>query len=65
VVSQVKTGVIQSDIHSVSGFASICPMIGVIDVPFAFPNISATLAVFDGPFGARLAGHQPYSLRVP
>jgi TRAP-type transport system periplasmic protein len=28
---------------------------GVIDVPFAFPNISATYAVFDGPFGAKLA----------
>jgi TRAP-type transport system periplasmic protein len=54
VVSQVKSGVIQSGIHSVGGFASIYPMIGVIDVPFAFPNISATYAVFDGPFGARL-----------
>jgi len=51
----VKSGVIQSGIHSVGGFASIYPMIGVIDVPFAFPNISATYAVFDGPFGARLA----------
>jgi tripartite ATP-independent transporter DctP family solute receptor len=55
VVSQVKAGVIQSGIHSVGGFASIYPMMGVIDVPFAFPNISATYAVFDGPFGARLA----------
>jgi tripartite ATP-independent transporter DctP family solute receptor len=55
VVSQVKAGVIQSGIHSVGGFASIYPMIGVIDVPFAFPNISATYAVFDGPFGAKLA----------
>lgn len=54
VVSQVKSGVIQSGIHSVGGFASIYPMIGVIDVPFAFPNISATYAVFDGPFGVRL-----------
>jgi len=55
VVSQVKAGVIQSGIHSVGGFASIYPMMGVIDVPFAFPNISATYAVFDGPFGAKLA----------
>jgi tripartite ATP-independent transporter DctP family solute receptor len=55
VVTQVKAGVIQSGIHSVGGFASIYPMIGVIDVPFAFPNISATYAVFDGPFGVRLA----------
>ena len=55
VVSQVKAGVIQTGIHSVGGFASIYPMMGVIDVPFAFPNISATYAVFDGPFGAKLA----------
>jgi tripartite ATP-independent transporter DctP family solute receptor len=55
VVTQVKSGVIQSGIHSVGGFASAYPMMGVIDVPFAFPNISATYAVFDGPFGARLA----------
>ena len=27
----------------------------VLDVPFAFPNISATYEVFDGPFGAKLA----------
>jgi tripartite ATP-independent transporter DctP family solute receptor len=55
VVTQVKSGVIQSGIHSVGGFASAYPMMGVIDVPFAFPTISATYAVFDGPFGARLA----------
>ncbi len=55
VVAQVKSGVIQSGIHSVGGFASIYPMIGVIDVPFVFPNISATYAVFDGPFGQKLA----------
>ncbi len=55
VVQQVKAGVIQSGIHSVGGFASIYPLIGVLDVPFAFPNISKTYEVFDGPFGARLA----------
>jgi tripartite ATP-independent transporter DctP family solute receptor len=55
VVTQVKSGVIQSGIHSVGGFASAYPMMGVIDVPFAFPNISVTYAVFDGPFGAKLA----------
>ena len=54
-VSQIKAGVIQSGIHSVGGFASTYPMIGVLDVPFAFPNISATYDVFDGAFGQRLA----------
>jgi tripartite ATP-independent transporter DctP family solute receptor len=55
VVQQVKAGVIQSGIHSVGGFASAYPMMGVIDIPFAFPNISTTYAVFDGPFGDKLA----------
>jgi tripartite ATP-independent transporter DctP family solute receptor len=56
VVQQVRSGVIQSGIHSVGGFASIYPMMGVIDIPFAFPNISTTYAVFDGPFGKKLGG---------
>ena len=56
VVQQVKAGVIQSGIHSVGGFAATYPLIGVLDIPFAFPNISATYAVFDGPFGKKLAG---------
>jgi TRAP-type transport system periplasmic protein len=55
VLTQVKTGVIQTGIFTVGEFASIYPMIGVLDVPFAFPNISVTYPVFDGPFGARLA----------
>ncbi|MEN8728887.1 MAG: DctP family TRAP transporter solute-binding subunit [Desulfuromonadales bacterium] len=55
VVQQVKAGVIQSGIHSVGGFASAYPLIGVLDVPFAFPNISKTYEVFDGPFGKQLA----------
>ena len=57
VVQQVKAGVIQAGIHSVGGFASIYPLIGVLDVPFAFPNISKTYEVFDGPFGAKLAAN--------
>ena len=55
VLQQVKAGVIESGIHSVGGFASVYPMIGVLDVPFAFPNISVTYEVFDGPFGEKLA----------
>jgi tripartite ATP-independent transporter DctP family solute receptor len=55
VLQQVKAGVIQSGIHSVGGFASGYPLIGVLDIPFAFPNISATYPVFDGPFGQKLA----------
>lgn len=55
VVQQIKTGVIQSGIHSVGGFASVYPLIGVLDVPFAYPNISTTYQVFDGPFGQKLS----------
>ncbi len=55
VLQQVKAGVIESGIHSVGGFASIYPLIGVLDIPFAFPDISKTYEVFDGPFGKKLA----------
>lgn len=54
VLTQVKAGVVQSGVFSVGGFASVYPMIGVLDVPFIFPDISTTYAVFDGPFGKRL-----------
>jgi len=54
-VQQVKAGVIQSGIHSVGGLASVYPLIGILDIPFAFPNISKTYEVFDGPFGKKLA----------
>jgi tripartite ATP-independent transporter DctP family solute receptor len=54
-LQQVKAGVIQSGIHSVGGFASVYPLIGILDIPFAFPNISKTYQVFDGPFGKKLA----------
>jgi len=54
-LQQVKAGVIQSGIHSVGGFASAYPLIGILDIPFAFPNISKTYEVFDGPFGEKLA----------
>ncbi len=55
VIQQVKGGVVQSSISSVGGIASIYPMIGVLDVPFAFPNIAATYEVLDGPFGQMMA----------
>ena len=55
VVQQVKAGVVQSAISSVGGIASIYPMIGVLDMPFAYPNIAVTYEVFDGPFGKHLS----------
>ncbi|MBI4806690.1 MAG: DctP family TRAP transporter solute-binding subunit [Desulfovibrio sp.] len=55
VLSQVKDDVIQSGIFTVGGFAAMYPMISVLDVPFAFPNISSTYKVLDGPFGQKLS----------
>jgi TRAP-type transport system periplasmic protein len=55
VLQQVRAGVIEMGIHSVGGFASIYPMMGIIDIPFAFPDISTTYEVFDGPFGKKFA----------
>lgn len=54
-INQIRAGVIQSGIHSVGGFSSVYPMIGVLDMPFAFDNISQTYEVFDGEFGDRLS----------
>jgi TRAP-type C4-dicarboxylate transport system substrate-binding protein len=55
VIQQVKSGVVQSSISTVGGIASVYPMIGVLDVPFAYPNIAATYEVLDGPFGKKLS----------
>ncbi len=55
VLQQVKAGAVQSTIATSGGMASVYPLIGVLDVPFAFPNISTTYKVFDGPFGIKLA----------
>jgi len=55
VLQQVKSGVVQSAISSVGGIASVYPMIGVLDMPFAYSNIAVTYDVFDGPFGKSLA----------
>lgn len=56
VVGLVRKGTIQTAISSVSGVAPSYPLIGVLDLPFAFRSISEAYAVFDGPFGQQLAG---------
>jgi len=55
VVQQVKAGIIQMGVHSVGAVGSVYPMISVLDVPFAFPNIATTYAVLDGPFGQKMS----------
>jgi tripartite ATP-independent transporter DctP family solute receptor len=55
VVALAGKGVIQSAISAVGGMARHYPLIGALDLPFAFPTIATTYAVFDGPFGQALA----------
>lgn len=54
VLQQVKAGMIQAGMFSMAGIASMYPLIGVIDVPFVFPDIASTHEVLDGPFGQKL-----------
>ena len=57
VIEQTKNGVIQSNISSAGGVAQHYPLIGVFDLPFAFPNISVVHEVMDleSDFGQKLA----------
>jgi tripartite ATP-independent transporter DctP family solute receptor len=55
VVKLVSDGIIQSAISSTVGVERIYPLLGVLDLPFAFPSIAAAYTVLDGPFGQRLS----------
>ncbi len=57
VIEQTRAGVIQSNISSAGGVAQHYPLIGVFDLPFAFPNIAVVHEVMDreSPFGRKLA----------
>ncbi len=57
VIEQTRNGVIQSNISSAGGVAQHYPLIGVFDMPFAFPNISVVHEVMDldSDFGQKLA----------
>lgn len=57
VIQQVKDGVIQSCISSAGGVAQHYPLIGVFDMPFAFPNIAVVDEIMntESAFGQKLA----------
>jgi len=57
VIQQVRDGIVESAISSAGGIAQHYPLVGVFDVPFAFPNIAVAHEVIDldNPFGAKLA----------
>jgi len=40
VIQQVRDGIVESAISSAGGIAQHYPLVGVFDIPFAFPNIA-------------------------
>jgi tripartite ATP-independent transporter DctP family solute receptor len=47
VIEQVSAGIIESCISSAGGVAQVYPLVGVFDIPFAFPNIGVASRVID------------------
>lgn len=56
VVEQVRLGLVESVISSAGGFAQHYPLVGVFDIPFAFPNIGVASRVIrkDSSFGEQM-----------
>ncbi len=47
VIDQVRAGLVESTISSAGGMAQHYPLVGVFDIPFAFPNIGVASRVID------------------
>lgn len=47
VIQQVRDGIVESTISSAGGIAQHYPLVGVFDIPFAFPNIAIANRVID------------------
>jgi tripartite ATP-independent transporter DctP family solute receptor len=47
VIQQVRDGIVESTISSAGGIAQHYPLVGVFDIPFAFPNIAVASRVID------------------
>ena len=47
VIQQVREGIVESCISSAGGIAQHYPLVGVFDLPFAFPNIAVASRVID------------------
>lgn len=47
VIEQVRSGLVESTISSSGGMAQHYPLVGVFDIPFAFPNIGVASDVID------------------
>jgi tripartite ATP-independent transporter DctP family solute receptor len=57
VIQMVKDGLVESSINSAGGLAAHYELVGIFDVPFAFPNIAKAHEVMNlaHPFGQMLA----------
>ena len=57
VIQQVREGIVESCISSAGGVAQHYPLVGIFDVPFAFPNVGAAHEVINlnSEFGQLLA----------
>jgi len=55
VIEQVRSGLVESTISSSGGMAQHYPLVGVFDIPFAFPNIGVASKVIttDSSFGQK------------
>ncbi len=53
-MAMLKKGTLQIFLSSAGGLATVYPLLGVLDTPFAIPNMSVAWDVFDGPFGDEL-----------
>lgn len=55
VIQQVRDGIVESTISSAGGIAQHYPLVGIFDIPFAFPNIAVANRVIDqrSEFGRR------------
>ena len=55
VIDQVRSGLVESTISSSGGIAQHYPLVGVFDIPFAFPNIGVASRVMtkDSTFGKK------------
>jgi tripartite ATP-independent transporter DctP family solute receptor len=55
VIEQVRSGIVESTISSSGGIAQHFPLVGVFDIPFAFPNIGVASQVIskDSAFGKK------------
>ena len=47
VIQQVRDGIVESAISSAGGIAQHYPVVGIFDIPFAFPNIAVANRVID------------------